>query len=245
MPTAWFRYVNSSWLAMKPARSPHTTGDLPRRSASARTSSTTSGSVTTVRTSSTSGCTGAGLKKCIPTTLLGRWVRTDSSVIESDEVFEAKIVSAAQTLSRAANTSLLSSRRSGTASTTSATSPSCAMSVVTVTRSSSAARSSSASFPRETARAVEDSICSLPCAAAASVTSTATTSMPPLANTSTIPAPIVPRPTTPTRANSRATTRPFVGDIADCGDRGTSGSWAPPLRPARDAPLRALYRFRR
>ena len=106
---------------MNPARSPQTTGFLPRRSASERTSSTTSGSVTTVRTSSTRGCTGAGLKKCMPTTLPGRWVRTDSSVMESDDVFDANTVSGPQTRSRAANTSALSASRSGTASTTRST----------------------------------------------------------------------------------------------------------------------------
>ncbi len=76
---------------MKPARSPITTGTLPTDSVNARMSSMTSCSVTTVRTSSTSFCTGAGLKKCIPTTLPGRPVRTEISVTDSDEVLDARI----------------------------------------------------------------------------------------------------------------------------------------------------------
>ncbi len=235
---------------MNPARSPHTTGDLPSRTASVRTSSTTSGSVTTVRTSSTSSCTGAGLKKCIPTTRPGRSVRTDSSVIESDEVLDAKIVSGPQILSSAANTAALSSRRSGTASTTRSASARSARSVVTRTRSSSAARSDSSSLPRATARAVECSMCSRPWAAAASSTSTATTSMPARANTSTMPAPIVPRPITPTRANSRATspvpsstprdlTGPGSGDPVTCVRR------PHPSSGAVTHPSERLYRFRR
>src|SRR5665213_3182970 len=77
MSTAWLRYPNSSALAMKPALSPMTTGILPSRSTSAWTSSTMASSVTTVRTTSTSFCTWAGLKKCIPTTLRGCSVATE------------------------------------------------------------------------------------------------------------------------------------------------------------------------
>ena len=78
---------------MKPALSPMTTGTLPSRAASASMSATTSGSVTTVRTTSTSLSTGAGLKKCIPTTLDGRLVATEISVTDSDEVLVARMVS--------------------------------------------------------------------------------------------------------------------------------------------------------
>ena len=84
---------------MKPALSPMVTSTLPSRSASASTSSTTSGSVTTVRTTSTSFMTGAGLKKCIPMTLFGRPVTTESSVTERLEVLVARIVSGGQILS--------------------------------------------------------------------------------------------------------------------------------------------------
>ena len=56
---------------MKPALSPAATGFLPSLRARSCTSSTTSGSVTTVRITSTNFCTGAGLKKCMPMTRPG------------------------------------------------------------------------------------------------------------------------------------------------------------------------------
>ena len=46
-----------------------------------------------VRTTSTSFISGTGLKKCIPMNRSGRLVAVISSVIEMDEVFEAKIAS--------------------------------------------------------------------------------------------------------------------------------------------------------
>ena len=103
---------------MKPARSPITTGTLSRVAANSFASSTTSCSVTTVRTSSTSFCTGAGLKKCIPITLPGRPVRTASSVTDSDDVLDARMTSGRHTSSSSANTAALRSRCSGTASIT-------------------------------------------------------------------------------------------------------------------------------
>ncbi len=70
-------------------------------------------------------------------------------------------------------------------------------------RSKIASFSSSVSLPRLTARAVEDSRWPRPRVSAASATSTPTTSSPLRANTSTMPAPMVPRPTTPTLVNVR------------------------------------------
>jgi hypothetical protein len=58
------------------------------------TSSTTSGSVTTVRTTSTNFSTGAGLKKCMPTTRPGGGWRRRSRSPDRDEVFVARMVSA-------------------------------------------------------------------------------------------------------------------------------------------------------
>ncbi len=77
---------------MKPALSPQTTGLLPRVPSSAWTSSSTDGSVTTVRTTSTRSCTGAGLKKWTPMTRPGAEVAVDSSVTESEEVLVASTV---------------------------------------------------------------------------------------------------------------------------------------------------------
>ena len=193
---------------MNPARSPITTGTLSRVAANACRSSTTSCSVTTVRTTSTSFCTGAGLKKCIPMTLPGRPVRTESSVTESEEVLDARITSGRQTLSSSENTAVLSSRLSGTASITRSASAMSAREVVVVMRPSSASASSWVSLPRPTARAVEVSRWVRPRATASASTSAAITCRPLRANTSTMPAPIVPRPTTPTVRNSRATRLP-------------------------------------
>ena len=78
---------------MNPALSPTTTGVLPSERASSAASSTTSGSVTTVRTISTKLCTGAGLKKCTPTTRPGCEVAAAISVTDSDEVFVASTAS--------------------------------------------------------------------------------------------------------------------------------------------------------
>ena len=79
--------------------------------------------------------------------------------------------------------------------------------VVVVTRASSASASSWVSLPRPTARAVEDSRWARPRATASSSISRAITCRPLRAKTSTIPAPIVPKPTTPTVRNSRAIPR--------------------------------------
>ena len=74
---------------MNPARSPMVTSVLPSEASNASISATTSGSVTTLRITSTSFITGAGLKKCRPTTLSGREVATAISVTDSDEVLVA------------------------------------------------------------------------------------------------------------------------------------------------------------
>ena len=104
---------------MKPARSPTTTGFLPSRSAIALTSSSTSSAVTTVRITSTNWRTGAGLKKCMPTTRLGLEVATAISVTGSDEVFVASTASGETIASSRPSTSFFRSRCSGTASMTS------------------------------------------------------------------------------------------------------------------------------
>src|SRR5688572_16514651 len=191
---------------MKPALSPTMTGFLPIRSASALTSSNTSSAVMTVRTTSTNCWTGAGLKKCIPTTRLGLPVATAISVTGSDEVFVARMASGETTLSTRLSSSRLRSRCSGTASTTSWHPARSSRSVVNATRACRASCSSCVIFPRASARPVEPASTCLPCSTPWSSTSTATTSIPLRANTSTMPAPIVPSPITPTLVKSRAMT---------------------------------------
>ena len=189
---------------MNPARSPITTGALPSRSANATTSVTTSGSVTTVFTISTSFSTGAGLKKCMPTTLPGRAVCTPISVIDNDDVLDTNTTSGRVILSSSVNTSAFSSRLSGIASITRSTSDRSDSEVLYRIRASSASRPASSSLPPESARSVECRRWPRPRSTLASSSSTVTTSSPLRASTSAIPAPIVPRPTTPTVEMSRA-----------------------------------------
>ncbi len=160
---------------MKPALSPQTTGFLPSRPTSALTSSRTSGSVTTVRTISTRFWTGAGLKKCTPTTRPGRPFAVEISVTDSDEVFVARIASGETMSSSARKMLFLISSDSTTASTTKSAWARSAIEVDRVIRSSSSFCSASLILPRFTAREVECSRCSRPRATASSVSSTPVT----------------------------------------------------------------------
>ncbi len=144
---------------MKPARSPQTTGLLPTLSSRRSTSASTSGSVTTVRITSTRRCTGAGLKKCTPTTRPGLWLAVEISVTDRDEVLVARIASGLTMSSSSRKTDFLISMDSTTASTTKSASARSFMLVVKVIRPSRSACSASVSLPRATARAVECSRC--------------------------------------------------------------------------------------
>src|SRR5699024_1398122 len=186
----------------KPARSPTVTGVLPMRLATSVTSSTVSRLVETVVITSASFMTGAGLKKCSPTTLSGRPVSAAISVTDNEDVLVAKIVPGGQILSRSPKTSCLMFMCSGTASTTKSASERSSREVVKVRRASIAARSSSLSFPLPTARESDLSTWPRPRSHASWSLSTPTTLKPARANTSAIPAPIVPSPTTPTLSNS-------------------------------------------
>ena len=103
---------------MKPALSPQMTGFLPSLPTRTLTSSSTCGSVTTVRMISTRFCTGAGLKKCTPTTRPGDEFAVEISVTDSDEVLVARIVSGFTMSSSCRKMSFLICRDSTTASTT-------------------------------------------------------------------------------------------------------------------------------
>ena len=114
---------------MNPARSPIVTSTLPSFWVKASTAWRASGSVSTLLTISTSFITGAGLKKCTPTTLPGRRVATAISVTDSDEVLVARMVSGLQISSTWAKIERFRSRCSGTASMTRSTSASALRSV--------------------------------------------------------------------------------------------------------------------
>ncbi len=160
---------------MNPALSPTTTGVFRRERASSAASSSTSGSVTTVRMISTRFCTGAGLKKCTPMTRPGWDVAVLISVTESEEVLVASTASAPTISSRARKICCFTCSCSTTASTTRPQSLTSAMSVVNVMRPTSSDCSSSLSFPRLTARPVECSTCWRPRSRVSSVCSTPTT----------------------------------------------------------------------
>ena len=70
------------------------------------------------RITSTSFITGAGLKKCMPTTRSARFVAFAISVMLNDDVFDAKTTSGGQSRSSSAYSSLLMSIFSKTASIT-------------------------------------------------------------------------------------------------------------------------------
>ena len=92
---------------MKPGLSVARTGVLPSRARTRRRPAKTSGAVAMVRTTSTSFISGTGLKKCRPMKRSGRPVAVISSVMESEEVFEAKIASCFSTASSGVDLPLL------------------------------------------------------------------------------------------------------------------------------------------
>jgi hypothetical protein len=147
-------------------------------------------SVRTVVTSSISAITGTGLKKCIPRTDSGRRVAAPSRVMGIDDVLDARIDPFGMASSSSRKISSLSCSFSVTASIARSRSPNSARSVVKEIRSSVASRSAAVSLPRSTARSSERVIRSIDRSASSAFTSMTSTSVPPRAATSAIPAPI-------------------------------------------------------
>src|SRR6267142_2427263 len=81
------RYGTSSRLTMKPELSFAATGSLRSEAANAKARLNVSSEVVTVRTTSTSGISGTGLKKCRPTKRSPRFVAAAISAIVRLEVF--------------------------------------------------------------------------------------------------------------------------------------------------------------
>ena len=203
------RYGTSRALTTKPARSWLRMTFLPSRSvANCSAVFAVSGDVIKLVTSSTSRRTGTGLKKWIPTTCSGRAVAIPSFMIGIELVFVARIAwGSVTTLSRPRKTSTFSASSSITASMTNWRSASSPRSVVNRSRPTAASRSSSVSFPDATPRSSDRSTRAWPASAAAASISLTMTSSPARADTSAIPAPINPEPTTPMRSMSLALTR--------------------------------------
>src|SRR5450631_866790 len=187
----------SNALTTKPARSWQSMACLPRVfSTKVRARSVVSPAVSRLGTSSTSESTGTGLKKCTPRTWLGREVATASFMIGIEEVFEASTAWGEVTIwssrLKRATLALSSSRIASTTSSRSASSP--RPSTTRIRLSTSVALSI---LPRSSARISDFSSRFRPVTAAACDDSATTTSRPALAQTSAIPAPIRPQPTTP------------------------------------------------
>ncbi len=86
------RYGTSSRLTMKPGVSGAVIGSLPSDCANANTVRYVSSLVVSPRITSTSFINGTGLKKWSPANRSGRLVFAASSVMQSEEVLEQKIV---------------------------------------------------------------------------------------------------------------------------------------------------------
>src|SRR5215472_14606039 len=120
--TASLRYGKSSALTTKPERSAHTTGVLASLAQTARAVASASGEVRIVCTTSTSAMTGAGLKKCRPSTSDGRVVAIAHSTTGRLDVVVASTTPGLQMLSSDEKNAFLTARSSTTASTTRSTS---------------------------------------------------------------------------------------------------------------------------
>ena len=117
MRTALRMYGTSSALTTKPARSWESIDVLPSvPSANARAVSSVSSEVMIERTSSTSGSTGTGLKKCMPSTRSGFEVSAASFMIGTEEVFDARNSASGRIASSLRNSSRLACSFSTTAS---------------------------------------------------------------------------------------------------------------------------------
>src|SRR4030081_2107018 len=165
-------------------------------------------------TSSTRRMTGTGLKKCSPRTSSGRLVIIASRMIGIDDVFEARIVPGPVTASSCSKTAALASKSSTTAPTTSSRSARSAIRVENFIRSRASARASGASLPRSTALARDDSMRRRPAFRASRPASTTMTLRPARAQTSAMPEPMSPQPTTPTRSMTAGTSDPGPGSSA-------------------------------
>ena len=103
---------------MKPELSFAAIGSLRSEAANANARLKVASDVVTVRTTSTSGISGTGLKKCRPTNRSARFVAPAISAIVRLEVFDAKIVPAPHRPSSSLNSAFLRARSSVIASIT-------------------------------------------------------------------------------------------------------------------------------
>src|SRR2546426_3322772 len=196
------RYGTSSRFTMKPELSFATTGSLPSDLANATPRRSVSSDVVTVRTTSTRGISGTGLKKCNPTKRSPRFVAAAIAAIVRLEVFEAKMVAGPHKPSSSFHRPFLSSRSSVTASTTMSQAFRSAVAVVNRKRLRVASRSAAGTFPFSTNLASDFSIPACALSQTCCDTSRTIVSYPAAAATWAIPLPMSPEPSTPTRLMS-------------------------------------------
>ena len=127
-------------LTTNPGVSWQRIGVFPIRSPNANAVSNGSSAVSSARTISTSGISGAGLKKCMPTTRSGRVVAAAISVTESAEVFVASTASGRQIRSSSAKSSRFGSSSSTIASITRSQSAKSSSWVVRASRATASSR---------------------------------------------------------------------------------------------------------
>jgi hypothetical protein len=171
-------------------------------------------------TTSTSFMTGAGLKKCMPTTRSAPGTPAAISVTLSEEVFVASTQSSRTTSATRPNSSRLSSSDSGAASITTSAPASAATSAA----ASSGPAAPSASRPFSTSRSSRLRTPASPRSSASASGSCTSVRAPAAAASCAIPAPIVPAPRTATTPG--ALTAPLRTGL-------DAGSWRAPTPPIR------------
>lgn len=185
-------------LTMKPGVSAQATGVLPQARAVsyARVAEVTS--VAKPETTSTSGISGAGLKKCRPTKRPGLRSAPPTAVTDRDEVLVAIRQSSPTMPSSSVSSARLASRSSRTASTTRAQSASSARFSAGASRARAASRSAPVSRSFSTSRSSRAPIAAAASAALPGRASYRRTTWPATSATWAMPWPMVPVPTTAT-----------------------------------------------
>src|SRR6266496_346695 len=187
---------------MKPELSFAATGSFPSDVANAKARRKVSSDVVTVRTTSTSGMSGTGLKKCRPTKRSPRFVAAAIAAMVRLDVLDAKMVAGPHRASSSFHSAFLTSTSSVTASSTMSQGFRSAVVVVKRSRWSAASRLAAGSLPFSTNLASDFSMPARALSQICCDTSRTIVSYPAVAATWAMPLPIRPHPSTPTRSMS-------------------------------------------
>src|SRR5665648_491152 len=197
IPIASFTIGIRILFTTNPGASATSTGLLPSDLVSSRIASFVSSEVVSPLMISTSFIIGTGLKKCIPIILSGLFVAAAISVMESDDVFVAIMVSGLHRASNSANNDFFCVISSVAASMIRSASATIAISVEPLILDITAAFSSAVIFSLTTSLSRFFSTVAIPESTDVCLLALKTTSKPFCARTWIIPAPIVPEPNTP------------------------------------------------